>query len=96
MPFMEFVRASVTESAANTFTETETPTPASKTEKLAMLIHFAEIQVGNPDVEDAQENDIGVQITDRSETAIVQISDTAALFRYTVFVHAGSAQGSLS
>lgn len=38
-PFMEFLRGRLTETVSGTYCEVELKTPASKTEKLAMLIH---------------------------------------------------------
>ena len=42
-PFMEFLRARVLQTAANTYEEVQIPTPTSKTENMAMLIHSIEL-----------------------------------------------------
>ena len=42
-PYMEFLRARALQAAINTYAETQIPTPTSKTENMAMLIHSIEI-----------------------------------------------------
>jgi hypothetical protein len=43
-PFMEFLRAIVTQTAINAYKEVQIPTPTSKTENMAMLIHSIELR----------------------------------------------------
>ena len=43
-PFMEFLRARLVMTAANTFAQIQIPTPTSKTENMAMLIHQIEFE----------------------------------------------------
>lgn len=74
-PFMEFLRFSVDESAANTFTQGDPiQTPNSKTENLAMLIHTIDLMI--KDGLDGEDGDsIEVQLTTKSQTAMIEIDD---------------------
>ncbi len=42
-PFMEFLRAKVSQAVMNTYEEKQIPTPTSRTETMAMLIHSIEL-----------------------------------------------------
>lgn len=96
MAFMEFVRGSVTETGANTFTEAEIPVPTSKTEELAMLIWRVLITQDSPDIEDAQSNSTTAQLTTRSVTAQILHTDPAFIAQKLLNIIAGTVQGSLS
>jgi len=43
-PFMEFLRGKVAQTVVNTYAELQIPTPTSKTENMAMLIHSIELE----------------------------------------------------
>ena len=43
-PFQEFMRLKVTQSVADNYEEEKFQTPASKTDKMAMLIHSITVQ----------------------------------------------------
>ncbi len=96
MPFMEFIRDSVTESAANTYTETEIKTPASRTEKLAMLIWQMEIEAGLPDIEDAQSNATLTQLVKTTQNTGLGLQDEDLLMRVNKLANVGTVQGSLT
>ncbi len=96
MGFLEFLRGRVTETAANTFTEVEITTPASRTESLAMLIHQVKFATSMPDTEDAQQNTVETQLTKTTQSAIINIDNDAQIDAHTIIEAAGVVQGSLS
>jgi len=96
MAFMEFVRDIVTETAANTYTESEFAVPTSKTEELAMLIWEIKTQLDRPSIEDGETNTLHAQVTDRSETAIQGIERVGQIILHRRASDAGAISGALS
>lgn len=93
---METLRGQVTESAPNTYTETEIQTPASRSEKLAMLIWRMQIYPDPPSLEDGQTNTVRVHVAKQSATAVLVPENDAVLFRYRKQLSAGAIAGTLS
>ena len=93
---MEFLRAEVSEESANTFKEVEIATPASRSEKLAMLIWKVVFQIDYPDVEDGQRNAVQGRLTRASQSAIVNEHDPDVIAWMTVNLGAGAVSGALS
>lgn len=80
-PFLEPLHFKITESGANTFTEEEIATPASKTETMAMIIHKIEVDFDNPD-DPAQNDRQRLQITNASVSEIKRKGDTTVLYKF--------------
>lgn len=93
---MEFLRAEVSEPTANTFTQVEISTPASRSEELAMLIWKVVFQIDMPDVEDGQRNAVQGRLTRSSQTAIINEHDPDLIAWITANLGAGQVEGSLS
>ena len=96
MPFLEFVRNAIVESAANTYTEEEIQTPASRSESLAMLIWNIESELAAPDVEDGQSNTVSMGLYKSTQVGTPGMGDPDNLFRQANNVQAGVVEGSLS
>ncbi len=96
MAFMEFLKGTVMESAANAYTEVEVKTPASRTESMAMLIWQAETVNPTPDIEDGQDNSTGTHWAKRTLTSLTAIDSPDCIQRTDVNVFAGGVEGSLS
>ena len=96
MAFLEFLRDRVVESAANTFTESEIKTPASRSESLAMLIWMVEFFLPFPSVEDGEQNVLQAHLAKKSQSAIINLEDSDLIAIVRSEVDAGGAQGSLS
>ena len=97
MPFMEFLRGDVEESALNTFTKKELATPASRTESMAMLIWDVWLQIRESDVLDAvtTANNVKVGRTDIIVTDRFGLNDDV-LWEWIHDLKPGTTQGSLS
>lgn len=72
---MEFLRDAVTESANNTFTQSEIPTPVSRSEKLAMLVWQIEFFHDQLEAVDGQTVSLRVQLFSESQTALLSFED---------------------
>ena len=96
MPFMEFLRGTITMSAATTYTELEIRTPVSKTEELAMLIHQVRWDIAKPTATDAATVRVAASLHDRPQTDTAQISDPGCISRHSLFAEAGVTEGTLS
>ncbi|MBA7553689.1 hypothetical protein ES705_46285 [subsurface metagenome] len=82
-PFMEFLRAIVTQTAINTFAEVQIPTPTSKTENMAMLIHSIQMQPNNlVDTTPTNLDTVSVQMSKVSKTGVKFIHDPDILAFY--------------
>lgn len=91
-PFLEFIRATVTLSAANTFTQVTIATPVGRASNLAMLIHSIETEVDGFDTP-ADQDQIEIQLTKVSQTAMIRLADPNLIYRDTRqigFVTSGS------
>jgi len=90
-PYMEYLRAKALQTTMNQYIETQIPTPTSKTENLAMLIHSIElvpsmilaIAPANSDI-------MQVHLSKRSQTAVKTIldPDTLAFYHITTTLNA--------
>ncbi|MBA7551079.1 hypothetical protein ES705_43613 [subsurface metagenome] len=86
-PFMEFLRAEVLQTVANTYAEIQIPTPTSKTENLAMLIHSIELEPSSwADPAPANLDNLHLQLTKRSKTDEVYLDDPDLLAHVASFV----------
>lgn len=87
-PFMEFIAGALIMSAANTYTEIELPTPASKSEKLAMLIHQITMGLeGTLDVP-AVGDSVTFQVTKTTKSAEVFDDDSDLLAKFKLIFSA--------
>ena len=93
---MEFIRGAVTMSGANTFTEVEVATPASRSEKLAMLIWRIAWFPNNPVHIDGSEVSLRMQLARDTQAAILAAEDDDLVSNIQVVSRMGTAQGSLS
>lgn len=93
---MEFLRGTVTTSAANTFTETEIPTPVSRSEKLAMLIWKVHWRPDLQGTVDAAVVDFRAQLAKDTQNAFLLGDDDDLVGRFVRQRGAGAVQGSLS
>lgn len=85
-PFMEYLRATVTQSAPNTYTEIQFPTPASKTETLAMLIHSIELHPSAlMEIAPTSADSISAHLSEASKTSVRTIIDPDILAYYLAF-----------
>ena len=94
--FLEFINGVVVEASANTFIETEIPTPASRTEMTAMLIWHIEFDATSPDSIDALTTVTNVQLTRDTTTGLNNLEDDDLLARWSMSLGLGAVQGSLS
>ncbi|MBA7703837.1 hypothetical protein ES703_112634 [subsurface metagenome] len=75
-PFMEYLRASAIQTAANAYKETTIPTPTSKTENLAMLIHSIEmVPAALIDTTPTNADNVTVHVSKLTKTGARDISD---------------------
>ncbi|MBA7551421.1 hypothetical protein ES705_43961 [subsurface metagenome] len=82
-PFMEFLRAEVTMAIVDTYEEVQIPTPTSKTENLAMLIHSIELEPATyADSTPVSLDTLHLQLTKRSKTEPVYLDDPDLLARF--------------
>lgn len=82
---LRFLRWTVTESAAATYTEASFDTQLSIDRGLIWLIHFADFAISAKDIDDPAVNTtetISVQITRESKTAMVNFNDADLITRY--------------
>jgi hypothetical protein len=94
--YMEFLNASVRQSAANTYTQEEVDLPVSENENLAMLIHRIDLFVDTPDIVDATWTRVAGQLTWRSEAGMIWWDDPSLIARLDEDISTGQAQGTLS
>lgn len=77
--WLQYVRSSVTESAANTFTEAQINLPVVVAEGFVIEAHLVEFQIPGPDLAALQATDdnasVSVQLTKATQSAIVPLSD---------------------
>ncbi|MBA7550727.1 hypothetical protein ES705_43250 [subsurface metagenome] len=87
-PFMEFMRGSLAQSAANVFTEREVQTPTSKTETMAMLIHQIELRPARLiDSTPTAEDHIAVQIAKAPQDSTDDIDNPDIIAYYMARTH---------
>ncbi len=84
-PFMEFLRARVTQPTMNLYEELQMPTPTSKTENMAMLIHSVEFIPSTLTAVAPAANDfIYLHLSKASQTTIKTIEDPDTIAAYQV------------
>ena len=82
-PFIEFLRASIAQTAANAYIETQLATPASKTESMAMLIHSVEFEFTDlVDTAPANADIISAHLSKTSKATIRTIVDPDIIALY--------------
>ncbi len=85
-PFMEFLRANVLMAVANKYEEVQIPTPTSKTENLAMLIHSIELEPSSwCDITPTNLDTLHVTLTKRSKDTTVYMDDPDLLAHVASF-----------
>lgn len=96
MPFTEYLKAFVTESAANTYTEKEYRIPTSKTELMAMLIHDIWVPEGCTELVEGTVTKVSWHIAEHSMTTIRPWRFDGILLGGRHDTHAGDVEGTLS
>ena len=87
-PFMEYLRARVTMTAANTYTEVILQTPTSKTENMAMLIHTIEFEPARLiDSTPEDQAEMRMQVCKNPQDDSVQISNSDQLANWKTRFH---------
>ena len=82
-PFMEFLRAKAVQSTANTYAEIMIPTPTSKTESMAMLIHSIELEPTNVLDTTVNNGDLAsMHLSKTHKTSTLGLEDPDILARY--------------
>ena len=94
--YMEFLRSTVEESAAATYTETVIHCPVSENEQLAMLIHSIEWWIESPETIDTKESSLQAHLAMASKTAIARLKDRDVLSIITSTHQAGFVEGTLT
>ena len=90
-PFMEYLRADILMKAANSFTQVTIPTPTSKTETMALLIHSVEFEASRAiDTTPADNDAVMMQIADASQIDAIYLSDKDCLARYSTIYSLGA------
>ncbi|MBA7551082.1 hypothetical protein ES705_43616 [subsurface metagenome] len=85
-PFMEFLRAEVLMETPDVYAEVQIPTPTSKTENMAMLIHSIELEPSTfADPAPVTLDTLHVQLTKRSKTELVYLDDPDLLAHFAAF-----------
>lgn len=73
---MEFLRSKATQTAINTYIEEQIPTPTSKTENMAMLIHSVElIPLSLVDTTPTNADSVSVHLARKSSTFTLTLSN---------------------
>lgn len=91
--YLEFINASVTESAASTFTQSTINTPVGRSNNLAMCIHGI-LSERSGTLTHGAENDAGrVQMSSISQTSMTSIADPNVIWRRQDHTHWGSSVG---
>ncbi|MBA7556203.1 hypothetical protein ES705_48902 [subsurface metagenome] len=85
-PFMEFLRALVVQTAINTYQEIQMPTPTSKTENMAMLIHSIELYPTNILAGSIANGDVlHAHLSKTTKTAPGKVADADILAEYRAY-----------
>jgi hypothetical protein len=85
-PFMEFLRATISQSATNAYAQIQIPTPTSKTENMAMLIHSIELLPTNlVAAAPATTDHVRAHLASKSKTSVSTIVDPDVLAYYKAF-----------
>ena len=96
MPYMEFLRGIIKQTALNAYAQVAIRTPTSKTEVMAMLIHDIELIQECPEVIDATITVLRYHIADRTHTFVRGQEVEGVLIFTSIGVNAGATQGTLS
>ncbi|MBA7709591.1 hypothetical protein ES703_118512 [subsurface metagenome] len=84
-PFMEYLRANAIQTTMNVYVETQIPTPTSKTENMAMLIHSIELHPSTPaDAAPANGDTVSLQLSKTSKSAIMTLAVADIIAKYKV------------
>jgi len=82
-PFMEFLRAKVTQVTANVYAEAQIPCPTSKTENMAMLIHSIELRPSMKiDSVPTDTDTVNLHLTKASKTTLANLLDPDVITDY--------------
>jgi len=95
MPYMEFLRKYLKETAANTWTCEEIPTPASKTELMAVLIHQIRFWIPMPAARDGLRCEFMAQLISRDSNEPLSADDPGYIHGVCTAIECGTAEGTL-
>jgi len=87
-----FVNGSLTESGANTFTQTEISLPLDSLNQEGVLVHAVYFISDEPDAVAAARTAITMQVTSTSKTAMVGANDANLIARRQLFIQGGAAE----
>lgn len=91
--YAEFMRATVTESAVNTYTETTITTPVGRSTNLAMVIHGIEVEALNLTYT-TNTAEIAVQLTTVTQSGILNLNNPNLIFKHrTIHFYTATANG---
>ncbi|MBA7550795.1 hypothetical protein ES705_43318 [subsurface metagenome] len=84
-PYMEFLRGKAQQTANNTYAETQIPTPTSKTENMAMLIHSVElVPSALAPITPANAAVMEAHLAKRTQAAVITLIDPDLIANYHV------------
>ncbi|MBA7550846.1 hypothetical protein ES705_43372 [subsurface metagenome] len=87
-PFMEYLRATAIQASPNAFGETQMPTPTSKTENMAMLIHSIEMMLLRyVDTTPTDTDTVSCHVSSQSQTSIRKIDEPETLASFLAVTH---------
>jgi len=93
-PLLEYLRATVTETAANTYTEKEISTPAMPAVCAAMLIHSVEFDIQDSDLVTDARTLVNVGLQSESLSTVPVLSDPEAIALASTITEDDSTAGS--
>lgn len=95
-PFIEWIKNSVKETTINTYAEEAIPTPVSKTEELAMLIHMIEWHTDDPQCTEGDYASVLTGLYSQSQSGAVGLQYPDTIDAYQQSIMLGRYQGTLS
>ena len=93
---MEWLRNQIKQTTTNEYIEEEIPTPCSKTEKMAMLIHRIEWHTDDPKSAEGDYAALLVGLYSHSQESAVGLADPDCIDSYQQSIMVGRYEGTLS
>lgn len=87
-----FINGSITESALNTYTESQISAPLDSLNREGLIVHAIYFTSSDPDRTPGTYSDIRMQVTSTSKTGIVSANDANLLARREVAIVGGAAE----
>jgi hypothetical protein len=87
-----YINGSVTQSAADTYTQVQISAPLDSLNREGLLVHAVYFTSSNPDRVPAQTSDISMQVTTTSKTGIALANDANLLSRRELVCYGGVAE----